>query len=139
MTGFQLNERLGKIHFWTMFIAFNSTFAPLFALGFLGQPRRVVTYPHEPPVPERLGLGLARSCSASRCSSSSTTSSSRWCSRACPPPANPWGSRSIEWQLPSPVPVHNFDRIPVFSSDPYGYGEGPAPVGGSRRRSGGRD
>ena len=28
-----------------MFIAFNSTFAPLFALGFLGQPRRVVTYP----------------------------------------------------------------------------------------------
>ena len=29
-----------------MFIAFNSTFAPLFAVGFLGQPRRVVTYPH---------------------------------------------------------------------------------------------
>ena len=46
MTGFKLNERLGKIHFWTMFIAFNSTFAPLFAVGFLGQPRRVVTYPH---------------------------------------------------------------------------------------------
>ena len=45
MTGFKLNERLGKIHFWTLFIFFNSTFAPLFALGFLGQPRRVVTYP----------------------------------------------------------------------------------------------
>ena len=29
MTGFELNERLGKIHFWVMFIAFNSTFAPL--------------------------------------------------------------------------------------------------------------
>ena len=28
-----------------MFISFNSTFAPLFAIGFLGQPRRVVTYP----------------------------------------------------------------------------------------------
>ena len=27
-----------------MFISFNSTFTPLFALGFLGQPRRVVTY-----------------------------------------------------------------------------------------------
>ena len=45
MTGWELNERLGKIHFWTMFIFFNSTFAPLFAAGFLGQPRRVVTYP----------------------------------------------------------------------------------------------
>ena len=28
----------------SMFIAFNSTFAPLFALGFMGMPRRVVTY-----------------------------------------------------------------------------------------------
>jgi cytochrome c oxidase subunit 1 len=44
-----------------------------------------------------------------------------------PAPADPWGSKSIEWTLPSPVPVQNFDRIPVFSGDPYGYGEtGPA-------------
>ena len=27
-----------------------------------------------------------------------------------PAGANPWESRSIEWQLPSPVPVHNFDE-----------------------------
>ena len=39
-----MNERLGKIHFWTMFIAFNSTFMPLFAVGMLGQPRRVFEY-----------------------------------------------------------------------------------------------
>ena len=45
MTGYKFSERLGKIHFWTMFIAFNSTFAPLFAVGFLGMPRRVITYP----------------------------------------------------------------------------------------------
>src|SRR5581483_7102979 len=45
MTGLKFNERLAKIHFWSLFLAFNSTFGPLFALGFLGQPRRVVTYP----------------------------------------------------------------------------------------------
>ena len=45
MTGFKFNETLAKVHFWSMFIAFNSTFAPLFALGLLGMPRRVVTYP----------------------------------------------------------------------------------------------
>ena len=56
-----------------------------------------------------------------------------------PAPANPWGSKSIEWQLPSPVPVHNFDRIPVFSSDPYGYGEGPAPVAIPAGAPAGRD
>ncbi len=45
MYGFKLNETLGKIHFWMMFLAFNSTFGPLFGLGFMGMPRRVVTYP----------------------------------------------------------------------------------------------
>ena len=44
MYGYDLNQTLGKIHFWTLFIFFNSTFAPLFALGFMGMPHRVVTY-----------------------------------------------------------------------------------------------
>jgi cytochrome c oxidase subunit I len=44
MMGIRLNERLGKIHFWTMFITFNSTFLPLFAVGQAGQPRRVFEY-----------------------------------------------------------------------------------------------
>src|SRR5438477_8815378 len=42
MTGFAINERLGKIHFWSMFIAFHSTFGPLLVIGFLGMPRRSV-------------------------------------------------------------------------------------------------
>ena len=42
--GIRLNETLGKIQFWTMFIFFNSTFLPLFAVGMAGQPRRVYTY-----------------------------------------------------------------------------------------------
>ena len=44
MTGLKLNERLGKLHFWTMFIFFNLTFFPLFAAGLLGMPRRVSSY-----------------------------------------------------------------------------------------------
>ena len=44
MTGLRFNETLAKIHFWSMFIAFNSTFGPLFAAGLLGMPRRVATY-----------------------------------------------------------------------------------------------
>ena len=42
-----------------------------------------------------------------------------------------------EWQLPTPVPVHDFDRIPVFDGDPYPYGVPPAtapivaPAGGA--------
>ena len=44
MTGIKLNERLGKIQFWTMFVFFNCTFLPLFALGNMGMPRRVFEY-----------------------------------------------------------------------------------------------
>src|SRR6201982_32050 len=44
MTGVTLNETLGKIHFWLMFVFFNLTFFPLFAAGFLDQPRRVSQY-----------------------------------------------------------------------------------------------
>src|SRR6266404_4041105 len=122
MTGFQLNERLGKVHFWTMFFFFNSTFFPLFIAGFLGQPRRVVTYAN--------GLHFINvwvSISAFCLGGSMLVFLYNFVKSLVfdrvPAPADPWGSKSIEWQLPSPVPVHNFDRIPVFSGDPYGYGE----------------
>jgi cytochrome c oxidase subunit 1 len=55
-----------------------------------------------------------------------------------PAPANPWNSKSPEWQLPTPVPVYDFERTPVFDPDPYPYGvEAPvrapvaAPAGGT--------
>jgi cytochrome c oxidase subunit 1 len=127
MTGFQLNERLGKIHFWTMFIAFNSTFAPLFAAGFLGQPRRVVSYPSNLQF-----INVWVSISAFVLGASMLLFLYNFVRSLVfdriPAPADPWRSKSIEWQLPSPIPVHNFDRIPVFSSDPYGYGETAGPV-----------
>jgi cytochrome c oxidase subunit 1 len=49
--------------------------------------------------------------------------------RRVPAEANPWNARSAEWQLPTPVPVHDFNRIPVFDADPYPYGVEPVPVG----------
>src|SRR5919201_3676361 len=44
MTGRMYNERLGKLHFWTTFIAFNATFFPMHYLGLQGMPRRVADY-----------------------------------------------------------------------------------------------
>jgi cytochrome c oxidase subunit 1 len=126
MTGWELNERLGKIHFWTMFIFFNSAFGVLFAVGFLGQPRRAVTYASNL---QFLNDWVSVSAFLLGISMLIFLFNLVWSLAFVKKPAaaNPWASRSIEFQLPSPVPVHNFDRIPVFSSDPYGYGEGPMP------------
>ena len=44
MFGRILDERLGKLHFWTVFVGFNLTFFPQHLLGLLGMPRRVYTY-----------------------------------------------------------------------------------------------
>jgi cytochrome c oxidase subunit I len=125
MTGYMLNERLGKIHFWVMFIAFNSTFAPLFAVGFLGQPRRTVTYAHNLQFLNDWASVSAFILGGSMLVFLYNFVHSLLFARV-PAPQNPWSSLSLEWQLPSPVPVHNFDRIPVITGDPYDYGN-PAP------------
>jgi cytochrome c oxidase subunit 1 len=135
MIGFRFNERLAKIHFWSLFIAFNSTFAPLFALGILGMPRRVVTYPMN-----LQGLNIWVSVSAFVIGLSMLVFLVNlvWSMvvRREPAEDNPWRSKSAEWQLPTPVPLHDFDEFPVFDDDPYPYGVeragGPAlaPAGG---------
>jgi cytochrome c oxidase subunit I len=35
---------------------------------------------------------------------------------------NLWNSRSPEWQVPSPMPVHNYERPLEVVGEPYDYG-----------------
>jgi cytochrome c oxidase subunit I len=126
MTGIQLNQMLGKVHFWIMFIAFNSTFAPLFAVGFLGQPRRVVTYPGNL---QFLNDWASVSAFVLGFSMLIFLYNLVWSLvfKRAPAESNPWQSKSLEFQVPTPVPVYDFERIPVIDSDPYPYGVEPTP------------
>jgi cytochrome c oxidase subunit I+III len=45
ITGRLMSERLGRWHFWLMFVFFHVTFFPMHIAGLLGMPRRVYTYP----------------------------------------------------------------------------------------------
>jgi cytochrome c oxidase subunit 1 len=126
MTGIKLNETLGKIHFWTMFIFFNSTFLPLFALGMLGMPRRVFEYARNLQT-----LNDWVSISAFLLGGSIliflinvVMSTVFWRERET---GNPYRARSLEWQVPSPPPPENFRRVPVVLSSPYDYGVEDAP------------
>jgi cytochrome c oxidase subunit I len=122
MTGIKLNERLGKLQFWTMFIFFNSTFMPLFVLGELGQPRRVFEYARNL---ETLNDWVSISAF---CLGGSlliflfnfVMSTLFW---RVPETGNPWRSRGLEWQVSSPPPPDNFEHVPVVISGPYEYGD----------------
>jgi cytochrome c oxidase subunit 1 len=121
MVGLRFNERLAKWHFWLMFVAFNSTFMPLFVLGMKGMPRRVSTYA---PALQTLNVWVSISAFVLGFSMLiflfNTVYSLIFVRE--PAEANPWRSKSPEWQLATPVPVNNFEQIPVFDSDPYDYG-----------------
>jgi cytochrome c oxidase subunit I len=128
MTGVMLNERLGKIHFWLMFVFFNLTFFPLFAAGFLDMPRRVSTYAPSLQVLNDFVSASAFVLGGSMLIFIGNLIYSLGFARV-PAEPNPWRSRGLEWQLPTPVPVHNFDEVPEITGNPYDYGfEGAPPV-----------
>jgi cytochrome c oxidase subunit I len=120
MTGRMYDERLGKLHFWTTFVFFNLTFGPMHILGLEGMPRRVSTYAAE------FGeMNLLISISSWFLGASTLiflynmVNSWRGGPRAT---ANPWRGMTLEWQVSSPPPVFNFDRVPTVVGGPYEYG-----------------
>ncbi|HEY8736577.1 MAG TPA: cbb3-type cytochrome c oxidase subunit I [Candidatus Dormibacteraeota bacterium] len=121
MTGRMMSQTIGRLHFWWMFIAFNSTFFPLFIIGLLNMPRRVSAYD-----PALQGLNIWVTISAFFLFGSmvlfaaNLVYSLAFSSRVAL--MNPWHARSLEWQVPTPVPAHNFDRVPLIVAGPYDYG-----------------
>jgi cytochrome c oxidase subunit I len=126
MFGRMLDGRLGRIHFWLMFLGFNSTFFPLFIVGFMGMPRRVVTYPDRFEFLNAWSSISAFVLGFSMLVFLANLVYSLLIART-PAPANPWSSRSLEWQTTSPPPAHNFDEIPEIEH-PHDYGVGVEPV-----------
>jgi cytochrome c oxidase subunit I len=120
MTGRMYDETLGKIHFWTTFVFFNLTFAPMHLVGIEGMPRRVADYADQFATWNLIislasfGLGLSTLVFLYN-----MVVSWRGGPRAV---ANPWRALTIEWQVSSPPPVFNFDSVPTVVGGPYEYG-----------------
>jgi heme/copper-type cytochrome/quinol oxidase subunit 1 len=116
MTGRMLDERLGRLNFWTLFIGFNLAFLPMHLTGLLGMPRRVYTY-------GAYGgwgtLNLITSIGSFLFAFGMflllvNVLKSR--KAGDPAGANPWDAYSLEWAVPSPPPPYNFALIPTVAS-----------------------
>lgn len=120
MTGRMLDERLGSIGFWTAFAGFQVTFMSMFVAGLQGQPRRVLQFDDLFNISNwistlgayTIGIGMLIFLGA-------VISSWKYGDVAS---SNPWGSKSLEWQTPTPVPLENFAVLPVVTERPYDYG-----------------
>ena len=124
MTGFRFNEALAKIHLWSMFFAFNSTFIVLFIVGLDDMPRRVSTYADNLQFLNTWASVSAFVLGGSILVFFANVLYSMLIVRKAAE-ANPWDSHSLEWQVATPVPRHNFDEIPTITHDPYDYGTPP--------------
>ena len=115
------DERLGKLHFWLTFVVFNLTFAPMHLIGVQGMPRRVADYP-EQFAGWNLFISLA-SLRARALDAGLRLQHGRLAGAAAPrAAANPWRALTLEWQVSSPPPIFNFDRVPTVVGGPYEYG-----------------
>ncbi|GAB2625754.1 cytochrome c oxidase subunit I [Streptomyces capparidis] len=118
-TGTMLDERMGKVHFWTLFIGFHGTFLIQHWLGAEGMPRRYVDYLASDGfttlnVVSTIGaflLGL---------STLPFVYNVWWTARHARKVEvdDPWGyGRSLEWATTCPPPRHNFCTLPKIRSD----------------------
>jgi cytochrome c oxidase subunit 1 len=128
MTGRMYSEKLGKWHFWLMYIAFNATFFPMHIIGLLGMSRRINTY-----APEYAGTNLFISIASFVLAGSFLIFFyNMWTSlrSGVKAPANPWGARTLDWSTQSPPAPHgNFYTEPVVTWGPYDFTV-PAPYFG---------
>jgi cytochrome c oxidase subunit 1 len=130
IVGKNINDFLGKIHFWTLFIGVNLTFFPQHFLGLAGMPRRIPDYP------DAFSGWNAVSSFGSIVSliatiffgyiiydifaNQSASSNNPWAVTPYFTSAHNYENdtqtvNSLEWTLASPIPFHAFKMLPIQS------------------------
>lgn len=112
MFGYMYSEGIANLHFWVMFIGVNLVFFPQHFLGLAGMPRRYIDYPdayagwnYVSSIGSYVSFvgvlvflyGVWEAFAKKRVAGD-----------------NPWGdgATTLEWQLSSPPPYHQWEQLP---------------------------
>ena len=115
-----LNEWWGKVHFALTFVGFNMCFLPMHVLGLQGMNRRIAEYD---PKFATINLVCTIGSYILAVSTLPFVVNAVWSWIAGPKAnSNPWKGLTLEWTVPSPPPVENFEEDPVLVIGPYDYG-----------------
>jgi cytochrome c oxidase subunit 1 len=114
------NEKVGNVGVLLYFIGVNMVYFPMFIMGYQGMPRRYYDY-----LPEYADYHLLTTYGSwiligsivllfgnlAVAARKKETLNTR----------NPWGALTLEWTVPSPPPLLNFEKLPVVTGGPYDY------------------
>jgi cytochrome c oxidase subunit I len=138
MVGGAIMGYLGGLHYWwpkitgrlysepwaraaaiIVFVGFNLTFFPQFLAGYVGMPRRYHAYPPEYQVFNILSTAGASILALGYVVPLFYLTASLV--RGKTSPADPWGAKGLEWEIPSPPPTENFALTPIVTHGTHQY------------------
>jgi cytochrome c oxidase subunit 1 len=117
MTGRLYDERRAKVAWLMLFVGMNVLYFPMFIMGWQGMPRRY--YDYLPQFTTGHFISTVGSWLVATAIALMLYNLVRSAMKGTPAGANPWGGRTLEWQVPSPPPKENFLEQPVVTRGPY--------------------
>ncbi len=116
LTGYLLDERIGKAQFWLLFIGTQLFTFPQYALGLEGMARRMQNYIHDPTW-QNLNIWSSVGGFMIGLSTLLFVANLVYSWKRYPAGDNPWDGHTLEWFTTSPPPHHNFYRLPQIRSE----------------------
>jgi cytochrome c oxidase subunit 1 len=119
MTGKMFRKKPAVVSWFMVTIGFNLLYFTFFILGYEGMPRRYYDY-----LPQFQTLHIVATVGSWILYTgiivmfTNLLISLRKGEKAS---ANPWGGETLEWTVPSPPPLENFDVVPTVTTGPYDY------------------
>ncbi|MCP4329770.1 MAG: cytochrome o ubiquinol oxidase subunit I [Alphaproteobacteria bacterium] len=116
--GFTLDEQWGRRAFWLWLVGFYLAFMPLYALGFLGMPRRMEHYnvAEWQPYLIAAAAGAVLILCGIACQLIQLAVSVRDWRERRDLSGDPWNGRTLEWLTSSPPAPYNFAVLPEVGS-----------------------